>query len=142
MPTTERPGDYDMTARAVVELEPHAVALRAPEQRQGDLYQAASIFAERARNYREWERGLRGGLTVGESQYLNGVRERSRAEGDLRTKRKVTAELLAIKFPGQVTEEVSRLIAEQDSSMPLLDDWFRAAARATTFAEFLAVLQR
>ncbi len=116
------------------------VQAKAPNHRQGDLREAALTFAELAGTYLAWERILRS-PDMGESQYLNGVRERSRNLGELDNQRRTTLELLAIKFPGQASPEVVQLIEHQES-MDVLRDWFRALARATTYDEFLAVLQR
>jgi hypothetical protein len=40
-----------------------------------------------------------------------------------------------------VTDEIVRLVNGQDS-LPLLNDWFRAALRADTFEQFLGVLKK
>jgi hypothetical protein len=49
--------------------------------------------------------------------------------------------VLTLRFPGSVPDEIVRLINEQES-LPLLDDWFRAAVRAYSFEQFLDVLKR
>jgi len=63
------------------------------------------------------------------------------SRSDLRTQRRDLLELLEIKFPGEASAEVVQLI-EQQESFDLLHGWFRALARATDYAEFLAFLRR
>ncbi len=48
--------------------------------------------------------------------------------------------VLARKFPGLVSGDLSRLIGQQDS-LALLDDWLDAAVVATSIEEFVAVLR-
>jgi hypothetical protein len=61
--------------------------------------------------------------------------------GELRNQKSNLLELLTGRFPGAVPTEVVQSIEHQDS-FGLLRDWFKAAVRASTFEEFLAVLKR
>jgi hypothetical protein len=63
------------------------------------------------------------------------------ARGRLDQARKSFLVVLGKQFPGAVPAEIVRLIDEQES-LELLEDWFRAAVRAFTFEQFLAVLRR
>jgi hypothetical protein len=62
------------------------------------------------------------------------------SQGEIKGKREVLLQILTVRFPGAVTEEIARLITEQDS-LALLDNWLQAALRAYTFEQFLAVLK-
>lgn len=78
---------------------------------------------------------------MGESQYLNEVRARTRAETELRVQRKALLAVVDSKFRGQVEPEVRHLIEGQES-LPLIDDWFQAALAHSAYADFRAVVCR
>jgi hypothetical protein len=50
-------------------------------------------------------------------------------------------ELLEGRFPGAVPNEVVQLVQGQES-LEVLHDWFKAAVRAYSFDQFLAVLKK
>lgn len=64
-----------------------------------------------------------------------------RSPSRLATERKTLLELLEVRFPRTVPNDVVQLIQQQDSREVLLD-WFDAAARAYSFDQFLAVLKK
>jgi hypothetical protein len=115
-------------------------ALVPDEKRRDQLREVALAFAELARNVLAWEQGLEG-WKMGESQIMNRWREEAATVARLQTKRKDTLELLDIKFPGAASADVRRVI-EQQASIEMLDDWFRALARATTYDEFYQALRQ
>ncbi len=71
-----------------------------------------------------------------ESQIVNEWIDR----GKLAVQRESLLEALEVRFPGEGSEEIVQLINQQES-LPLLSDWFRAALRASTFEHFLTVLK-
>ncbi len=118
-----------------------AIAALVPDRQcRADVVYLALTFAELARNYLAWERGLEG-LDVGDSIIATRMRDQGRMEGSLVNKRQYLVELVNIKFPGAMSAEV-RLVIEQQESGSVLDDWFRAAARSATYDDFLADLRR
>lgn len=106
----------------------------------GDLAGIARVFAELVGRGVEWLRGLEG-FEMTESQVVNEWISQGEAKGRLVERRMTPLELLETRFPGLVPDEVVRLINGQES-MPLLRDWFNAASKAYSFAQFLAVLRR
>jgi hypothetical protein len=106
------------------------------ERMRGDLAGIALLFAELAGGRPAWKRALEG-WKMTESQVVNEWIN----QGELKNARQSVLRVLKKKFPGQVTEEVSQLILQQDS-MDLLNDWLDAAATASSIAEFLAVLRQ
>jgi hypothetical protein len=82
-----------------------------------------------------WEKGLEGSEMT-ESQVAN----RWINLGEVKKARKALRELLQGRFPGSASEELGQVIQNQDS-LPLLGDWFRATVQANTFEQFLAVLK-
>jgi hypothetical protein len=109
-------------------------------QRRSDLAGISLVFGELAGRFLVWQR-LLGGWTMTESAVVNSWIEQGDNRGNLRATRRHLLELLDIKFPGAAPDEVRQLIEEQDTQS-LLDDWFRALARAATYEDFLAVLRR
>lgn len=105
-----------------------------------DLVGIALVFAELAGRRQVWESTL-GGWHMTESAIVNGWIQQGETRGVLRTKRRDIVETLEIRFPGETPGEIQQLI-EQQESLGLLEDWFRAALRAGTFDQFLAVLRR
>jgi hypothetical protein len=106
----------------------------------GNLAGIALVFAELAGRRAEWQRGLEG-FEMTESQVVNEWISQGEAKGMLKQGRQKLLEALTICFPGAVTGEIVRLVNEQDS-LPLLDDWFRAALQADTYEQFLDVLEK
>jgi hypothetical protein len=106
----------------------------------GNLVGIALVFAELAGRGLEWKRGLEN-FEMTESQVVNEWINRGEARGKLTERRQTLLELLEIRFPGAVPNEVVQLIQQQES-LELLHDWFTAAARAYSFEQFLAVLKR
>jgi hypothetical protein len=75
-----------------------------------------------------------------ESQVVNEWISQGEARGKLANQRQNLVEILEARFPGAVPNDVVRLIPGQES-MEVLHDWFKAAVRAYSFEQFLAVLK-
>ena len=108
----------------------------ASKSMRGDLVVIAMNFAELAGCWYEWNRGLED-FEMEESRMTTMLAKK----GSLTTQRQNINEILSDRFAGEVPEEVVQLINQQES-MELLHDWFRAAYRADTFEAFMAVLRR
>jgi hypothetical protein len=106
----------------------------------GNLAGIARVFAELVGRRIEWNRGLEG-FEMTESQVVNEWISQGEAKGMLIKQRQNLLEALSLRFPGSTPDDVVRLINEQES-LTLLDDWFRAALRAYTFEQFMDVLKR
>ncbi len=65
----------------------------------------------------------------------------ARREAEVTTRREDLLLTLKERFSAPLSEEVVGLINRQES-VELLRDWFRAALRAPSLEEFLAVLRR
>jgi hypothetical protein len=76
-----------------------------------------------------------------ESQVVNEWISQGEAKGKLEVSRQKLLRLVQRKFPEPLSEEVSRLILQQDS-MELLDAWFDTAISAQSLAEFIAALRQ
>jgi hypothetical protein len=108
-----------------------------PDRRaRGNLAGIALVFAELVGRRAEWQRGLEG-FEMTESQVVN----EWISQGMLKEGRQNLLEALEGRFPGAAPSDVVRLIQQQDS-LELLHDWFKAAVRVTTFAQFLDVLKK
>jgi hypothetical protein len=101
----------------------------------GNLAGIALIFAELAGCFLAWESALEG-WQMTESQVVN----RWIARGELSRARTDLLETLRVRFPESVTEEVVQMV-QQQQSLPLLDTWFQAALRVTSFEQFLQTLR-
>jgi hypothetical protein len=77
------------------------------------------------------------GFGVTESQVVN----EWISQGKLEQRREDLLRLLERRFPGQIPEEVRRVLEHQDS-MPILQDWFDEAAVAGSMDAFHTVLRR
>jgi hypothetical protein len=106
----------------------------------GNLVGIALVFAELAGCGPAWQRGLEG-WEMTESQVVNGWIRQGEAKGKRENQQQNLLELLEGRFPGAVPNEIVTLIQQQES-LELLRDWFKAAVRASTFEEFLSVLKR
>jgi hypothetical protein len=62
-------------------------------------------------------------------------------EAQVKERRGALLEALRSRFPEVITPDVLQTINQQPS-LPLLRDWFKAALSATTADDFLAVLRR
>ena len=78
-----------------------------------------------------------------ESAIVNRWITQGRAEGQVSTKRSDLLQLLDLdaRYANVASAEVRQLI-EQQESLDLLHGWFRALARSSDYAEFLAHLRR
>jgi hypothetical protein len=117
-----------------------ATALVPDRHVRGNMAVIALVFAELAGRRIEWKRELEG-FEMTESQVVNEWIAEAEVKAILRTRRQDLLELLEVRFPGQAPTEVVQLIQQQDSQ-DLLNDWFKAALRALTWEQFLAVLKR
>jgi hypothetical protein len=115
-------------------------ALVSDRQMRSNLAGIALVFADLAGRVPAWKRGLEG-WEMTESQVVNEWMSQGEARGKLLDRRQSLLELLQERFPGLVPAEVVKLINEQES-LELLVNWFRAAIHAFTFQDFLAVLRR
>lgn len=106
----------------------------------GNMAGIALVFAELVGRRPAWVRGLEG-FEMTESQVVNEWIGQGMVKGELAASRRNLLELLNGRFPGAVPPDVTRLIQQQDS-LELLNDWFRAAVRAFSFDQFLEVLKR
>jgi len=111
-----------------------------PAEKLATLNYAVLLYSELTRCFVTWDR-IPKGWNVTHSIIATRMLDLGRAEGDLRTQRRAILELLGIKFPGEASAEVVQLI-EQQESLDLLHGWFRALARSSDYAEFLAHLRR
>jgi hypothetical protein len=100
----------------------------------------ALVFAELVGRRVEWDRGSEG-FEMTESQVVNEWISQGEARGKLAAQRQSLPELLEGRFPGAVPKDVVQLIQQQES-VELLYDWFKAAVRAYSFDQFLAVLKK
>lgn len=130
-------GDADATITRWKEVVTTRIESRS---RRGDLAVVALVFAELAGRAIVWKRALEE-FDMTESQVVNEFIAKAEMKTELRIQRQNLLELLAGRFPGAVPAEVTRLIEQQDS-FDLLHNWFKAAIRATTFEEFMAVLKK
>lgn len=76
-----------------------------------------------------------------ESQVVNEWIRQGEAKGGLHRQRQNLLELLEGRFPGAVPNDVMQLIQQQES-LELLHDWFKAAVRSSTFEQFLEVVKK
>ncbi len=76
-----------------------------------------------------------------ESPVVNEWISQGEAKGMLIERRQSLLELLEGRFPGAVPADVVQSIQQQESP-ELLQDWFRAAVRAYSFDQFMAVLKK
>jgi hypothetical protein len=76
-----------------------------------------------------------------ESETVNAWIAQGMATGLLQAKRQDLREAVQIRFPGAASKDLFKVFEEQDSA-GLLEEWFRAALRSSSFAEFLAVGRR
>jgi len=106
----------------------------------GNLAGIALVFAELAGRVPAWKRGLEG-FEMTESQVVNEWISQGKTEGKLEERRQNLLLVLQGKFPGQVSEEVSRLIFQQES-LELLADWFAAAITVASMPDFIAMLRQ
>jgi hypothetical protein len=112
-----------------------------PDRRtRGNLAGIALVFAELVGRRAAWRRGLEG-FEMTESQVVNEWISQGKAEGTLEERRRNLLRVLTVRFPGAVTDEIVRLVNQQDS-LPMLDDWSLAALRAYTFEQFLDELKK
>jgi hypothetical protein len=111
-------------------------ALVADRVQRGKLASIALIFAELAGCRLAWKRGLEG-LDMTESIVVNEWIE----AGEVKASRLKLIDVLEVRFPSALNRELRQTILEQDT-LSLLNDWFRAALRAATYDDFLAVLRQ
>jgi hypothetical protein len=106
----------------------------------GDLVRIVLVFAELARRLGAWSDAIKEWNMI-ESQLVWEWTADARREAELTTRREVLLMTLKERFQAPIPEEVTILINQQES-IELLRDWFRAALRASSLDEFVAVLRR
>lgn len=77
---------------------------------------------------------------ITESMVVNPWISRGEARGELKMARRDILELLNLRFPGKVSEEIDHLVNRQ-SDLDLLRNWFRAAAQVPTMEDFVKALR-
>jgi hypothetical protein len=105
-----------------------------------DLARIALVFAELAGRLIAWSDAMKE-WTMIESQLVQEWTADARRETELATRRENLLEALKERFPQPVPDEFVGLINRQES-VELLRDRFRAALRAPSLENFLAVLRR
>lgn len=126
---------------AVIARWKEVVAQVVPDRRtRGNLAGIALVFAELMGRRVEWNRGLEG-FEMTESQVVNDWISQGEAKGKLANQRQNLIDLLEGRFPGAVPNDVVQVIQRQES-LDVLHDWFKAAVRAFSFDQFLAVLKK
>jgi hypothetical protein len=75
-----------------------------------------------------------------ESQVVNGWIREGEIKGVLGERRRNLLETLDDRFPGRMTDDVRRMIQQQES-LDLLGDWNRAARRVSSYDDFLGILR-
>lgn len=105
-----------------------------------DLLRIALVFAELAGRLAAWSDAMKEWNMI-ESQLVWEWTADARRETELATLRRVLLLTAKERFPDPLPEAMGALINNQ-GSIELLNDWFRAALRAKSLEEFLAVLRR
>lgn len=106
---------------------------------QQNIAEVAIIFADLAGRFLAWERVLKE-WKMTESMVVNTWIERAQIKSQLEERRSSLLELLRLKFPGKVSEEIAKLV-DQQSDLDLLRTWFRAAAQVPTMDDFVKGLR-
>ena len=104
-----------------------------------NVAEVAIIFADLAGRFLAWERVLKE-WKMTESMVVNTWIERAQIKTQLEERRSSVLELLRLRFPGTVSEEVGELVNQQ-SDLELLRNWFRAAAQVPTMEDFIIGLR-
>jgi hypothetical protein len=112
----------------------------APASELGSLRTVALLFAELAGCRPVWQEELEG-WTVTESPLLNSWLQQAADRKALEQGREWLLDCLRTRFPADLTPEVIATINQQPS-VALLHDWYKAALTASTSAEFLAALRQ
>jgi hypothetical protein len=105
-----------------------------------DLIRIALVFAELAGRLVAWSNAMKEWNMI-ESQLVWEWTADARREAEVTTRREDLLLALKERFPDLLSEEAVGVINQQES-IELLRDWFRAALRASSLEEFLAVLRR
>jgi hypothetical protein len=92
-------------------------------------------------HWASWQPDLEGFEMFTESEVVNEWIRQGMAKGMLEVSRQSLLEVLTIRFPEAVTDEIVRLINEQDN-LDLLHDWFKATVRARTFEQLPNMLKK
>jgi len=130
-----RGGDEALIARWVEVV----TATVSDSRMRGDLGVVALVFAELAGRLPAWKRCLEG-FEMTESQVANEWISRGETKGMLKKGREDLIQLLKRRFPGMVSDDIVKVINEQES-LDLLNDWFTAAIDVGSIEGFLAVLR-
>jgi hypothetical protein len=108
-------------------------------RRRSEVAEIALVFADLAGIYLTWENEMKG-IELTESQVVNRWLLRGAHDGELKACRRLLVELLQVRFPTEVSADLTAMIDKQDN-LELLNAWFQAAARAHSFAQFLEFLK-
>jgi hypothetical protein len=79
-------------------------------------------------------------LELTESQVVNRWLLQGQHAGEVKATRRVLLQLLQLRFPKDVSADLTAMIDKQDN-LELLNAWFQAAVRAYSFAQFLEFLK-
>ena len=98
----------------------------------------ALVFADLIAEQVNWQRLLEG-WEVRESQYVKSIEARGEVRGEVRARRADMLLVLQLRLGSPVPEAI-RLAIEGTNDLAILDNWLRAAAVATSWAEFQTAL--
>jgi hypothetical protein len=119
----------------------HELASRVENKRiRADLLRIALVFAELAGRLAVWSDAMKE-WTMIESKLVMEWTADARRETELATRRDVLFQTLKERFAIPLPEEVVGVINQQ-VSVEVLRDWFRAALHVPSLDAFLAVLRR
>jgi hypothetical protein len=117
------------------------VALREPDAAKRALYRdLALVFAELAKELVNWQRALEG-FEMQESTVIQGWINRGVQKGAIEQQRRDLLGFISARFEDPVPEPI-RLAIEGTNDPTILTQWIKAAATATTLAEFRATMRQ
>jgi hypothetical protein len=107
------------------------------DRMRNNLAAVALVFAELAGRVPAWKRGLEGFEMI-ESQIANEWISKGETKGMLKKGREDLIQVLKRRFPGMVSDDLVKVVNEQES-LDLLNDWFTAALDVDSIEKFIAV---
>jgi len=106
----------------------------ASKRRRGDLGRIALVFADLAGTVPVWQDALKE-VDMTESKVVNEWIAEAVLKAEVGATRRALLEVVEGRFPGALSGDYKTLLETQDS-LPLLQEWLRAAATALTFHDF------
>jgi hypothetical protein len=104
------------------------------ERRRSEYVTLTRVFLELSAERDHWRRALEG-LGVIKSPYMESLREEGRAEGRAEGKASVIAQILDLRFPGQLPADLRAMI-EGTRDPARLDQWLPLATKAASLDDF------